>query len=63
MYLLTRKKNCQSTSANRRELIGLQSERCEAVEILEARVEWVLAFLQQDVGLQRFHRGKRGQGG
>lgn len=59
-YLLTRKKSCQSTRANGRELIGLQCERGEAFEILEARVEWVLAFLQQDIRLQRFHRGKRG---
>lgn len=50
-YLLTRKKSCQSTRANGRELIGLQCERGEAFEILEASVEWVLAFLQQDIRL------------
>jgi hypothetical protein len=41
---------------------GLQCKRGEAVEILEARVERILAFLQQDKGLRHFHQGKRGGG-
>jgi hypothetical protein len=45
------------------QLIGLQCERGEAVKILKTRMEWVLAFLEQDIGLEHFHRGKRGRGG
>ena len=40
-------------------MIGLQCERGEAVEILETRVEGILALLQKDVGLRCYHRSSK----